>query len=71
MEVLKVKRRIKYKGEYLTDPNENLPMDKVLDFYSDDYPEFTNATLKAPTETTENGTHYLDYEVKEVIGNKG
>lgn len=45
MKVESLKRKFMYEGEELSDPNNKLKPEEVLDFYSQGYPEFVNAKV--------------------------
>jgi len=45
-----IPRVFKYKELELPDPNPKFTIPQVLDFYSNEYPEFTNATHKEARE---------------------
>lgn len=51
----------------LPDPNPEFTVDEVMQFYSNQYPELTTATLEGPK--TENGK--VVYAVKTTVGTKG
>ena len=51
----------------LDDPNMNYSPEEVLTFYSNLYPELTNATIHGPKMEGEK----LTYEFKSTIGTKG
>lgn len=62
-----ISRAFEYKGNRLTDPNTKLSEREVLKFYSNTYPELTNATLYGPTIKDDLAV----YEFKLSIGTKG
>lgn len=51
----------------LPDPNPEMSVDEVIQFYSPQYPELTTATLDGPK--TEDGKAV--YSVKTTVGTKG
>jgi len=67
MEVTELKRVFKHKDVVLEDPNESISKDDVLDFYSNQYPELTNAHVTGPTVVND----ALQYEFTTSVGTKG
>ena len=67
MEVTELKRVFKHKNVVLEDPNESISKDDVLDFYSNQYPELTNAHVTGPTVVNDT----LQYEFTTSVGTKG
>ena len=59
-------RVFKYKDDELLDPNPRFSVDKVLDFYSNQYPELTNASAKETREADR-----ILYTIETNMGQKG
>lgn len=53
----------------LPDPDPSMPLDDVLELYSNQYPELTNATMEEP-EINEEGTEAI-YRIKVNTGKNG
>ena len=67
MEALELKRVFKHGDIILEDPNSSISKDDVLDFYSNQYPELTNAHVTGPTVIDDK----LQYEFSTSVGTKG
>ena len=67
MEAVELKRVFKHKDVVLDDPNPSISKDDVLDFYSNQYPELTNAHVTGPTVINDK----LQYEFTTSVGTKG
>lgn len=70
IETKKLERRFKLERNntpiYLSDPNPNMSVDEVIDFYSSSYPELLNAS-----HVTSELDGNLIYEFKTIAGIKG
>jgi len=71
MEVQNLTREFRFKKDgtnvTLPDPNPDFTVNEVLQFYGNQYPELTTATLEGPK--TDNGKAV--YTVKTTVGTKG
>jgi len=67
MEVTELKRVFKHGDIKLEDPNREISKDDVLDFYSNQYAELTNAHVTGPTVINDT----LQYEFSTSVGTKG
>jgi PRTRC genetic system protein C len=67
MEVTELKRVFKHGDIELEDPNREMSKDNVLDFYSNQYTELTNAHVTGPTVKNDK----LVYEFSTSVGTKG
>lgn len=71
LEVMNLKREFKFKKNgtdvTLPDPNPEFTMNEVLQFYGNQYPELTTATMEGPK--VEGNTAV--YSVKTTVGTKG
>ena len=71
LEVTNLKREFKFKKNgtdiTLPDPNPDFTMNEVLQFYGNQYPELTTATMEGPK--VDDGKAV--YSVKTTVGTKG
>lgn len=67
MAIQNLQRNFKLKDQILPDPNPNFTEDEVRQFYADEYPELTNASIKAP----EYQEDKVIYEFESNLGSKG
>ena len=67
VETTELVRVFKHKDIILNDPNPSISKDDVLDFYSNQYPELTNAHVTGPTVVNDT----LQYEFSTSVGTKG
>lgn len=67
MEVTDLRRVFKHNDMILEDPDRNMSKDDVLDFYSNQYAELTNAHVTGPTVVNDS----LEYEFTTSVGTKG
>lgn len=67
LQVKKLERVFKFKENKLPDPNPSFSPQEVLEFYTSDYPELTNANVGGP-EIEDDKTYY---EFKTTLGTKG
>jgi PRTRC genetic system protein C len=67
MEVTKLKRVFKHGDVKLEDIDNAKSADQVLDFYSGQYPELTNASVTGPRVVNDR----LEYEFSTSVGTKG
>jgi PRTRC genetic system protein C len=68
MEVKEIKRVFVYDKQTLQDPNKNMSVERVADFYSDRYPEFVNTEI---INKGINDSGYIEFEIKPKVGTKG
>lgn len=62
-------RSFSFKGNNLPDVNRNYPVEKIISFYSNAYPELVNGTIGS-TKINEK-THTIEYEIVASVGTKG
>lgn len=68
MKIEKLKREFRYNdGLRLPDPNPNLSVEEVRNFYASAYPEITTAAIEGP----EVAGNKLVYRLTRAIGTKG
>lgn len=71
IEVTKLKREFQFKKDgdlvKLPDPNPQFTVDEVLQFYGNQYPELTTATLEGPKVEGSKAV----YKVQTTVGTKG
>lgn len=67
MEVTELERVFKHGDIELSDPDRNMSKDAVLDFYSNQYTELTNAHVTGPTVRNDK----LEYVFSTSVGTKG
>ena len=67
MEVTELVRVFKHKDIELEDPGREMTTDNVLDFYTNQYTELTNAHVTGPTIKNDK----LVYEFSTSVGTKG
>ena len=67
IEVEKIVRIFKHGKVHLVDPGEEMSKEEVLDFYANQYPELTNASVTGPK--IENDKQV--YEFSTSVGTKG
>lgn len=67
LQVETAEREFRYNGVALKDPDRNLSIEKVREFYSTMYPELVNAAIEGP----ENKENKLVYTFARAVGTKG
>lgn len=67
LQVTTLERVFKHKETKLPDPDASMSPDEVLDFYSNQYPELTNASVSGP----EINDDKQIFEFKTTVGTKG
>lgn len=67
MDISKLTREFVFGDIRLPDPNPKYTVERVLSFYTEDYPELVNATVSEPNVSDET----LTYEFKVKVGTKG
>jgi PRTRC genetic system protein C len=69
MASIELNRSFSFKGNDLPDPNRTYPVEKVISFYSNTYPELVSGTIGS-TKINEQ-TNTIEYEIVASIGVKG
>jgi PRTRC genetic system protein C len=67
VDVVELKRVFKHGKLELEDPGTNMSKEKVLDFYSNQYPELTNSSVTGPKIENDNQV----FEFSTSVGTKG
>lgn len=68
----KIERRFAYNGQTLTDPDDSFTPTEVAKYYSMQFPELTNGSVKYKGLVfEENKKEYMSYELSSSIGVKG
>lgn len=66
MSIKDLERVFKYNDNELSDPNPTMTPEEVIDFYSNQYPEFTNAKHTMKLENNK-----AVYNISASVGTKG